>query len=81
MVFLGIPNIESWRQIIFSLNVCSGRNCCLQYLVGETDISSMTELIKSPAALPLLGFRNFKGWGWRGVGIMGMQCGEGRGWK
>jgi hypothetical protein len=38
----------------------------------------MTELIKSPAALPLLGFRNVKGREWRGVGIMGMQCGEGR---
>lgn len=55
MASVGIPNTESWRQITLSLGVHSGRSCCLQYLVGETDISSMAELIQRPAALPLPG--------------------------
>ena len=33
--------------------------------MGETDISSMTELIKSLRRFLCRGFRNFKGWGLR----------------
>lgn len=33
--------------------------------MGETDISSMTELIKSLRRFLYRGFRNFKGWGLR----------------
>ena len=59
-------NSKYWvlkKDRISPLNVCSGWNCCLQYLVGETDISSMTELIKSLRHFLYQGFRNFKGWG------------------
>jgi hypothetical protein len=65
-VLLGVLNAGLWRPWSRA-EMCSGRNCCLQYPVGKTDISSMTELIKSPTGLPLLGFRNFKGLGsgWR----------------
>lgn len=41
-------------------------NCCREHPVGETDISSMTELIKSLRRFLYRGFRNFKGWGLRG---------------
>lgn len=78
MAVLGITNIESWRQVIFSLSVYSGQNCSLQYLVGEMDILSMTELIKRPGALPLPGVWKFQRMGWGWGRIMGMLCGEAR---
>lgn len=45
--------------------------------MGEPGISSMTEPIKSPEALPRLGFRNFKRSesGTGGIVGMGMRCG------
>lgn len=59
--------------------MCSGRNRGLQYPVGKTDILSMTELIKSPPVLPLLGFKKFQRVGeWVEGRIMDVPCAEGR---